>query len=433
MSSLSSIADSWIWYLLCICALVLFVGAFFVLFRSIKDKRNKIQFIICILNLILTILLNIVFMDCGHALRPTTTHYYSQFQRALFNLPFCYYALIELLSCIALIALDLEDKKYRSGNITYDSIQQTIDALPEGIAVYGKDGTVRLSNLKINEVCRSLTGKVLTDANKFWDYVKKEGKEQGGQYLIHSRSDNMWLLEKDNMTVNDEQYFQIIATNVTERYAIIEELEKKNEHLQDILDRMKAVSDFSGDMFIAQEEADARAALHNQLGQVLLMGRHYIYHQDTTDPKIVYAATMQMNRFLLGEAVEPYKGEEDVLSQAVSLANSIGVRVDIRGIEPSGDDAKKILSQAITECAANTVKHAEGDKVTVDIVSDETETVITITNNGKPPKGRITESGGLLSLHRNIEAMGGNMEIESCPEFRLITRFHLDKMARSQT
>ena len=235
------------------------------------------------------------------------------------------------------------------------------------------------------------------------------------------------------MTVNDEQYFQIIATNVTERYAIIEELEKKNEHLQDILDRMKAVSDFSGDMFIAQEEADARAALHNQLGQVLLMGRHYVYHQDTTDPKIVYAATMQMNRFLLGEAVEPYKGDEDVLAQAVSLANSIGVRVDIRGIEPSGDDAKKILSQAITECAANTVKHAEGDKVTVDIVSDETETVITITNNGKPPKCRITESGGLLSLHRNIEAKGGNMEIESCPEFRLIMRFNLDIMARSQT
>ena len=390
----------WIWYLLCICALVLFVGAFFVLFRSVKDKRNKIQFIICILNLILTILLNIVFMDCGHALRPTTTHYYSQFQKALFNLPFGYYALIELLSCIALIALDLEDKKYRSGNITYDSIQQTIDALPEGIAVYGKDGTVRLSNLKINEVCRSLTGKVLTDANKFWDYVKKEGKEQGGQYLIHSPSDKMWLLEKDDMTINDEQYFQIIATNVTERYAIIEELEKKNEHLQDILDRMKAVSDFSGDMFIAQEEADARAALHNQLGQVLLMGRHYIYHQDTTDPKIVYAATMQMNRFLLGEAVEPYKGEEDILSP---------------------------------ECAANTVKHAEGDKVTVDIVSDETETVITITNNGKPPKGRITESGGLLSLHRNIEAKGGNMEIESCPEFRLIMRFHLNKKPHPQT
>ncbi|MBR5181789.1 MAG: hypothetical protein IKW88_06005 [Clostridiales bacterium] len=357
-------------------------------------------------------------------MKPTTNLYYSQFQKSLFNIPYYSYALIELLSCISLIALGFEDSKYRSGNITYESIQQTIDALPEGIAVYGNDGTVRLSNLKINEVCRSVTGKVLTDANKFWDYVKKEGKEQGGKYLMRTPSDKMWLLEKDDMTVNDVQYFQIIATDVTERYAIIEELEKKNEHLQDIRNRMKEVSDFSGDMFIAQEEADARAALHNQLGQVLLMGRHYINHQETTDPKIVYAATMQMNRFLLGEAVEPYKGEEDVLSQAVSMANSIGVRVDIKGGEPKSDDAKKILSQAITECAANTVKHAEGDKVTVDIIPNENETVITLTNNGKPPKAGITESGGLLSLHRNIEAMGGIMELESVPEFRLTIRIH---------
>ncbi|MBR5181788.1 MAG: hypothetical protein IKW88_06000 [Clostridiales bacterium] len=64
MNSLSSIADSWVWYLLCVCALVLFVGAFFVMFRSLKDKRNKIQIIICILNLILIACLNVVFMDC---------------------------------------------------------------------------------------------------------------------------------------------------------------------------------------------------------------------------------------------------------------------------------------------------------------------------------------------------------------------------------
>ncbi len=419
MRSLSSIADSWTWYILCICALVLFVGAFAALFRSIKDKRKKLPVLIGLFNLLLIACLNVILLDCGHALRPANTHYYSPFQRAMFDAPYFAYILIEMFSCIAMLASGFESSKYRSGNITDDSVQQSLDALPEGIVVYGNDGTVRLANLKINEVCRAVMGKALTDANKFWDCIEKDGKEQNGKYLFRITSDKVWLLEKESMLVNDDQYYQIISTDVTERYKIIDELEAKNEHLQDVQRRMKDVSDLSGDMFVAQEEANARAALHNQLGQVLLMGRHYINHQDVTDSKIVYAATTQMNRFLLGEAKEPYRGDEDVLSQAVSMANSIGVSVDIRGKEPGNENIRKILSQTVTECAANTIKHAEGDTVTMAISSEGAKTIITVTNNGKTPKGEIRESGGLLSLRRNVEAIGGVMVIEYTPEFKL--------------
>lgn len=418
MSGLSSIADSWIWYTLCVCALILFVGAVAVLFRSLRDRRKRIPILVSILNLIFIAAINIVFMDCGHALKPTTTHFYSQFQRALFDVPYFVYILSELLSCIVLMISGFEGSKYRLGNITIDSIQQALDTLPEGIALCSSDGTVRHSNLKINELCRSVTGNILTDAKVFWARVEEEGREQEGKYIMRDTSDEVWLIEKESMTIKDEQFIQIIATDVTERYAIVEELEKKNEHLQDVQQRMKAVTDLSGDMFVAQEEADARAALHNQLGQLLLMGRHYINHQDVTDSKIIYSATVQMNQFLLGEAEDPYSGDEDTLAQAISMANGIGVKVDIKGAVPSDDKAKKIISQAITECAANAVKHAEGDTITVEI----TDTEIVIANNGKPPKGKINESGGLLSLRKSIEAIGGVMELESTPEFKLMIR-----------
>jgi signal transduction histidine kinase len=44
---------------------------------------------------------------------------------------------------------------------------------------------------------------------------------------------------------------------------------------------------------------------------------------------------------------------------------------------------------------------------------------IVITNNGKPPKGEIAESGGLLSLRRSAEEAGGTMTVQSQPEFKL--------------
>ena len=423
MTALFSTADTYIWYVLCITSFVLWTGALAVLIRFLRDKRKRSTVVAGVLNLIMISLVVLVFMDCSRYPQTNGVSGFTPLQLMLFGLPYNVYACLELLSCIFLLALSFENSKYRSKNITSDAIQQAIDALPEGIAICSQDGTVRLSNLKINTISQALSDRLLTDSRSFWQTIVKEGKEQGGRYLVRLPDNGIWLFEKELMEVRGKNYDQITATNITERYKIIEELEAKHEHLQDIRDRMKAVSELSGDMFVAQEEADARAALHNQLGQVLLMGRHYIGHKDTTDPKVVYAATMQMNQFLLGEAKEPYEGEENTLAHAISMANSIGVHIEIHGDEPADESVRKILSKTITECAANTVKHAEGDSVTADIRSLAGGITITITNNGKPPKKAITESGGLLSLRRDVEALGGEMQLKTDPGFELILSF----------
>lgn len=423
MNGLVNIAGTWIWYVICVAALILFVGSLAVLFGFLMDKRRVAPVIIVLLNLLMTGVVIVVLMDCGHYMHVTNTDAYKAFQTVMFEVPYQIYLMVELLSCVALFTMIAEGAKYRTDNVTPDSIQQAIDALPDGISISSKDGIVRLSNLKINTLSRALTGKVLTNAELFWDTVIKNGKEQGGSYLVDLQDNEVWLFTKEDINIDGTDYDQITSMNVTERYKIIRELEEKHGHLQDIRRRMKEVSDLSGDMFIAQEEADARAALHNQLGQVLLMGRYYINHQDITDPKMVYAATRQMNQFLLGEAKEPYQGEEDSIIQAVSMAGSIGIKVIMNGPAPENNDVRKILSKAITECAANTIKHAEGNTVTVDMSADNGRTLISITNNGKPPKGEITESGGLLSLRRDVENLGGSVQIESEPEFNLIMRF----------
>lgn len=421
MTGLINIAGTWIWYVICVAALILFVGSLAVLFSFLMDKRRVAPVIIVLLNLLMTGLVIVVLMDCGKYF--SDQRVYRAFQIAMFEVPYQIYLMVELISCVALFAMVIEGAKYRTDNVTPDSIQQAIDALPDGISISSKDGIVRLSNLKINTLSRALTGKVLTNAELFWDAVIKNGKEQGGSFLVDIPDNEVWLFTKEDLRIDDADYDQITSMNVTERYKIIRELEEKHGHLQDIRRRMKEVSDLSGDMFIAQEEADARAALHNQLGQVLLMGRYYINHQDITDPKMVYAATRQMNQFLLGEAKEPYQGEEDSIIQAVSMAGSIGIKVIMNGPAPENNDVRKILFKAITECAANTIKHAEGNTVTVNMSADNGRTLISITNNGKPPKGEITESGGLLSLRRDVENLGGSVQIESEPEFNLIMRF----------
>ncbi len=419
MDALCTITDSWMWYLMCSVSLIQLVGAITILFRTVFDTHKIRPLIFAGANVLLSFLVFFVFMDCSRVVSGSREHCFMPFQLMMSELPSVFWAGVEVLSGILLLICSRDNMKYRTTNLTSDTVIETVNLLPEGIAVSSPEGTVRLSNLRMNKLSKKLTGEILFDANLFWSHIEEAGKEQGGKYLIRTHDKEVWFFGKDSFEIGGTQYEQITATDVTERYRIIDELEAKNERLQDIQRRMKAVTELSGDMFVAQEEADARAALHNQLGQVLLMGRHYINHKDSTDPKVVYMATRQMNLFLLGESEEPYRGEDDALTMAVSMANSIGVRIDMTGTAPKDPDVRKILARAITECAANTVKHAEGDRVKVDLRDDEGKTFIAITNNGRPPKGAITESGGLLSLRRNVEEAGGEMTVEFSPEFLL--------------
>lgn len=307
--------------------------------------------------------------------------------------------------------------------MTPDAIRQTVDLLPEGLCVSAPDGTVRLSNLKMDALCRELTGERLSDARKLWTHLAQTGEDQGGKRLVRTPHGEVWLFAKDGLAIDGRDYERTSAVNVTERYRITEELREKNTRLQEIQRRMRAAAELSGEMFIKQEEATARSALHNELGQVLLMGRHSIEHPESTDAAMVALMTRQMNRFLLGESETTRPTEEDELGQAIRMAKSIGVTVDVKGAPPKESKPLFLLAAAIRECAANAVKHAEGDRLFVSISENAAGTAVTITNNGKPPKSTIAESGGLLSLRRSVEAAGGQMLVQSLPAFSLTLFF----------
>ena len=105
------------------------------------------------------------------------------------------------------------------------------------------------------------------------------------------------------------------------------------------------------------------------------------------------------------------------------MAGSIGVVPVLSGDPPGREEVRSLLAAAIRECAANTVKHAGGDRLFVEISKDGTGTCMTISNNGDPPKAPIAESGGLLSLRRSVEDAGGQMTVKSLPVFRLKLSF----------
>ena len=334
MSAMYLTKNTGLWYWITVTSLLLVIGGLITLITGILARRNKGRVFLKGIGVFAGFSLLLILMDCARfAYLSKPDPRYQPFQLDLFELPWGLYAGVEAVLLLFLILLIWDDQRYRGSHLTPDAIRETVDLLPEGLCISAPDGTILLSNLQMNAICRTMTGSVLSDAARFRQAIETNAEKQNEETLIRTSEGKTWRFSQEQLTEEESQYDLMTATEVTAQYKIIEELREKNERLKDIQQRMKAVSDLSGDMFVAQEEMDARVALHNQLGQVLLMGRHYLNHPENTDVNRIYLATSQMNSFLLGEVQRPGEETEDEMELALSICLALhNLNFSIAGI-----------------------------------------------------------------------------------------------------
>ena len=108
------------------------------------------------------------------------------------------------------------------------------------------------------------------------------------------------------------------------------------------------------------------------------------------------------------------------MDNALIQAKGIGVAVRIEGRVPEDPWIRRILGHAVRECAANTVRHAGGDRLEVFLLQKDARLRAELRNNGRAPEKPPREQGGLKSLRQMTEACGGSMKIEMAPVFRVI-------------
>lgn len=312
--------------------------------------------------------------------------------------------------------------RYRRTHLTSESIKETMDLLPVGVAFTDTDGTAAFSNMTINSLSRSLTGKVFTGMDTFMKGVREHSTSDHSGIITMPDGTGVWQMEERRVTASGEDYIQLTATDISRQAVFTKELERKNKKLRDIQMRLTMYNKTADRMVISRELLTARMAVHNELGNVLLESRHYLNDPESFDEEVLLAALKNTNTYLLREYEED-DTERDSLTDAMEMAGTIGVDVHITGIIPSEDPARSILAAAIIECATNTVKHAEGDEIHIGISSRSTgsvaSTVISIRNNGIQPTEKVRESGGLLSLRALVEKESGSMRICSSPDLEL--------------
>ena len=415
MNSLQSTVGMPLGYVLYFAALLLTAAQLAILLQLIQKKLGMARILAALLHFLLCFFLLAFLLDYSYnALVFAMPEVLYAFELRLLALPWLLYAGLEMASTGVVFLQVRFLRRYRETRLTPDAIRQTVDLLPTGLMVSEPDGTVLLANLSMTELCRKLTGELLSDAGRFWQYIESQ-TEDG---LIRTADGETWQFQKSVLTLDGKDYDQITAADMTEQYRVTQELSKKNLHLKEVQERMKAVAAKERSLVADREIMQARMTVHDRMGAVLLSGKYYLDHPENVKEDELLRLLEFSNYFLLGEVEQP-ENKSDPMQEAILTAKRIGVAVEIFGELPKGETAKRILAQAVDQCAANTARHAGGDLLSVAITEDNALITASFSNNGRAPEGPITETGGLAVLRKTVEAADGSMTVQNEPVFLL--------------
>ena len=415
MNSLQSTVGMPLGYVLYFAALLLTAAQLAILLQLMQKKLGMARILAALLHFLLCFFLLAFLLDYSYnAVVFATPEVLQVFELRFLALPWLLYAGLEMASAGVVFLQVRVLRRYRETRLTPDTIRQTVDLLPTGLVVSEPDGTVLLANLSMTELCRKLTGELLSDAGRFWQYV--ESKSENG--LIRTADGETWQFQKSLFTLDGKDYDQITAADMTEQYRVTEELSQKNLHLKEVQDRMKTVAAKERSLVADREIMQARMTVHDRMGAVLLSGKYYLDHPENVKEDELLRLLEFSNHFLLGEVEQP-ENKSDPMQEAILTAKRIGVAVEIFGEFPKGETAKRILAQAVDQCAANTARHAGGDLLSVAITESVEQITASFANNGRAPEGPVTETGGLAVLRQTVEDAGGSMTVQSEPVFLL--------------
>ena len=403
--------------LMCICFLLLSLQMV-LFFATLWDRRQKSIQLRYLLYFIFTFsLFYMCMLDiCWYTYHVNSLHSIPAFLVFFQGIPLPVIFFFEIVITFLLFPAFLSLFQYRKTHPTFSSIKETMDLIPMGIAFGKPDGTIIFSNLVMNHLFMAMYGKSLMNLSAFLNAANEKQKKET---QITLPGGSVWQIRSSALIIEGESLTQLVATDITEEIGFTQRLEEKNKKLQNMNLRLEIYNRQAGQIIIAQELLTARMTVHSEVGNALLESRHFLTNPESFDEEKLLLSLKHLNTYLLREYEQDDTGR-DILADSIDMSETIGVSVEITGVIPAADPFRRILAAAVMECASNTVKHANGTHLTVEIQNNAADITYCLRNNGTIPAGTIHESGGLLSLRSLVEKENGTMQVKSSPEFALI-------------
>ena len=327
-----------------------------------------------------------------------------------------------VMTVIAFVQL-LVSIRRRKKSIDLNSVKESVDKLVTGVCYYFEDGRIKLHNLSMEKVWRTLTGSSLIDGRNLWDVIS-EGQaklgtciRQGDNPIYELPDGNVRSFRRTYIETDGMRLYEVLAADVTEEFELIGELEEMEERLRYRGARLKALGEKIDALNIEKEILNSKIRLHDDWGRALLTAKAYMENPDD-DTRREFLSIWERNISYVEENVPSLA--KDAYDDIIRSAESLGLGIDIEGDLPEDYEMRNIVIQAMTVCLSNMVKHADGKRLSVRSEAADGRYTVELTNDGETPDEVIEEKGGLKNLRKKVEAQGWQMKVESSPRFGLL-------------
>lgn len=313
----------------------------------------------------------------------------------------------------------------RGKNLSLGSVKQAIDTLPDGICYFTTSGAVKLCNLQMHRLFHSMAQSDMQTFEELQEALEECDTKSGiirlpdvsQTYLFPNGK--AWRYSQSEVTAFDGVvYTEVIFADVTELYEKNLKLKAQTVQLEKISRNLKVLSDNVSTMTKEKELLSAKTRLHDRMSAGIIAMRQILQQEQTTQETADAVSLFQKAVSAIKDDNE-YPLERGELAEFIRDADTIGVKVELNGELPQQQELYRAFLITMRECLTNSVRHADATILRIDIQKYDDYYSIRVTNNGKPPKSKVTPKGGLLNLYSHIANLGGTMEIQSEPQFEL--------------
>ena len=308
--------------------------------------------------------------------------------------------------------------------LTRDSIKQALDMLPSGICYFTPSGSVKLCNMQMHILFRTLSQKDLQTLAELQDALAHCDAGSGVIRLSHERQTYLfpdgkaWRYRQTGVTDEDGVvYTEAVFSDVTDLYRKNLELKAQIKQLNAMSRELKRLSDNALILTREKEVLSAKTKLHDCMGAGLIAIRKILHYNQTEDAANAIELFRQAVSAIKNDNAYPQGRSE--LDRFLQDAEAIGIKVDLSGELPEQEELRCIMILAMRECLTNSVRHAGATTLHIAAEKNEESVSVKITNDGKAPETEVVPKGGLHNLYRHITDCGGTMEIQSKPVFVL--------------
>ena len=418
----SILSDSYLHIPAGILMLLLFWGAAFILMLRIRTGGSKLRLLINILTLCGAYIIFQIILNLG---KLYTAEEKSRLALWADSLPSWMILSVMLLLTAVFIWLAFDQYAYMKTHISSMSIRESFDVLDSGIAVYTEKGVPLVINPVMEEILKKAfegaeSNKRIQLYNKLVTY---------GADMIQTDVEHYYSFRKDTIDIEGRKCIEFICDDVSEEYMTNLRLMEKNERLKRLNAHMKELGSTIEKLTIENEILNAKVNVHDRLGQALLATGLFLNDKAADDLRCTELLDMWKESIGFLKSI-PDDEKKDELGMLCIAADDVGVNILLNGsrldaesfgneITDLGEEKRHALITALHECMTNTLRHAGGDEMYIDLAYEGNAVNMKIRNNGRPPAGAIEEKGGLKSLRALVEKCGGIMRIEDEAAFCL--------------